>query len=111
MTARPGSPAAATPEAEPGPIIAPPLYGRWHAAQTVVPEDTPRWFRELNLDPRHRVAAAANLGGLVLGEGALGLLMAVLRHQLDRAELIIDAQKKLCVALGLPSADPPSEDE
>ena len=34
-----------------------------------------------------------------------------LRRKLDRAELIIDAQKKLCVALGLPTADPPSEDE
>ena len=30
---------------------------------------------------------------------------ARLRHKLDRAELIIDAQKKLCVALGLPTAD------
>src|SRR5450759_1160271 len=29
---------------------------------------------------------------------------ARLRHKLDRAELIIDAQKKLCVALGLPTA-------
>lgn len=34
-----------------------------------------------------------------------------LRCKLDRAELIIDAQKKLCVALGLPTADPTSEDE
>ena len=34
-----------------------------------------------------------------------------LRRKLDRAELIIDAQKKLCVALGLPSADETSEDE
>ncbi len=30
---------------------------------------------------------------------------ARLRHKLERAELIIDAQKKLCVALGLPTAD------
>ena len=28
-----------------------------------------------------------------------------LRRKLERAELIIDAQKKLCVALGLPTAD------
>ena len=33
-----------------------------------------------------------------------------LRCKLGRAELIIDAQKKLCVALGLPTADEPSED-
>ena len=35
---------------------------------------------------------------------------ARLRHKLGRAELIIDAQKKLCVALGLPTADDSSED-
>lgn len=34
-----------------------------------------------------------------------------LRHKLDRAELIIDAQKKLCVALGLPTADETIGDE
>jgi len=33
-----------------------------------------------------------------------------LRRKLERAELIIDAQKKLCVALGLPTAEEPSED-
>ena len=37
--------------------------------------------------------------------------IARLRHKLERAELIIDAQKKLCVALGLPTADETSEDE
>ena len=36
---------------------------------------------------------------------------ARLRRKLERAELIIDAQKKLCVALGLPTADEASEDE
>jgi transposase len=35
---------------------------------------------------------------------------ARLRHKLERAELIIDAQKKLCVALGLPTADDRNED-
>jgi transposase len=35
---------------------------------------------------------------------------ARLRHKLERAELIIDAQKKLCVALGLPTADETSGD-
>jgi|SRR5450755_3263010 transposase len=34
-----------------------------------------------------------------------------LRRKLERAQLIIDAQKKLCVALGLPTADETSEDE
>src|SRR5580704_11228357 len=35
---------------------------------------------------------------------------ARLRRKLGRAELIIDVQKKLRVALGLPTADEPSED-
>lgn len=43
-----------------GPILAPPLYGRWHAAQERVPAGEPHWLRELNLDPRYR--AAAGLG-------------------------------------------------
>ncbi len=36
---------------------------------------------------------------------------ARLRRKLERAELIIDAQKKLCVALGLPTADDRSDEE
>ena len=36
---------------------------------------------------------------------------ARLRRELERAKLIIDAQKKLCVALGLPTADETSEKE
>ena len=36
--------------------------------------------------------------------------IAGLRHKLARAELIIEAQKKLCVALGLPTADETSGD-
>ena len=36
---------------------------------------------------------------------------ARLRRQLERAEIIIDAQKKLCVALGLPTSDDRNEDE
>lgn len=34
-----------------------------------------------------------------------------LNRKLERAELIIEAQKKLCVALGLPTADDRGEDE
>jgi transposase len=37
--------------------------------------------------------------------------IARLRRKLERAEIIIDAQKKLCVALGLPTADEPSDEE
>ncbi len=40
------------------PIVAPPLYGRWHAASPGmrVP-GSPPWLETLNADPRHRVAA------------------------------------------------------
>ena len=38
--------------------LAPPIYGRWHAAKETVPSKEPHWLRELNLDPRNRVAAA-----------------------------------------------------
>lgn len=37
--------------------------------------------------------------------------IARLRHKLERAEIIIHAQKKLCVALGLPTSDDRTEDE
>lgn len=48
------------------PIVAPPIYGNWHAAQHTVPIDGAApaswpptfWLDELNLDPRNRVVAA-----------------------------------------------------
>lgn len=43
------------------PLLAPPLYGRWHAGSDAARRTPPpalTWFDELNLDPRHRVAAA-----------------------------------------------------
>jgi hypothetical protein len=52
-------------EADPDPLIVPPLYGQWHAVTQrllfgrdgtpVDPNDN--WVHELNLDPRHRVSA------------------------------------------------------
>ena len=53
-------------EDDPDPLITPPLYGTWHAltkrllidrAGVPVPNQG-NWVHELNLDPRHRVAAA-----------------------------------------------------
>ncbi|MEM9908878.1 MAG: hypothetical protein AAF921_28115, partial [Cyanobacteria bacterium P01_D01_bin.44] len=42
------------------PQVTPPIYGRWQAAQRRVGvPGTPAWADELNLDPRHRLAAAA----------------------------------------------------
>jgi hypothetical protein len=53
-------------EDDPDPLITPPLYGTWHALTKRVlidqdgnplPDDR-NWVQQLNLDPRHRVAAA-----------------------------------------------------
>ena len=52
----PGLAAEANPADDP--LLAPPLYGRWHAARKVVARDNASWFDELNLDPRHRAVAA-----------------------------------------------------
>ncbi len=49
----------------PDPVVAPPIYGRWHAArQSVTPEAS--WLSDLNLDPRRRIAAG--LGTRVVQE-------------------------------------------
>ena len=39
------------------PIVAPPMYGSWQAAYDQIDDAAPRWLRELNTDPRRRVAA------------------------------------------------------
>ena len=39
------------------PILGPPIYGQWHAKQHTIKPSNPTWMRELNLDPRSRVAA------------------------------------------------------
>ncbi|MEO0532305.1 MAG: hypothetical protein AAF215_00350 [Cyanobacteria bacterium P01_A01_bin.123] len=42
------------------PQVTPPIYGRWQAdRRRVNGADSPDWLDELNLDPRHRIAAAA----------------------------------------------------
>src|SRR5262249_7877195 len=46
----------ANPNADP--LLAPPMYGRWHAATAQTTPTGTTWFDQLNLDPRWRVAAA-----------------------------------------------------
>ena len=53
---QPGLSEVSTPTADP--LLAPPLYGRWHAARGTVSPGAANWFDELNLDPRWRTAAA-----------------------------------------------------
>ncbi|MEW6734622.1 MAG: hypothetical protein AB1489_25080, partial [Acidobacteriota bacterium] len=45
-------------------VLAPPIYGRWQAAQRTVSANGPLWLQELNLDPRYRVAAG--FGAMVI---------------------------------------------
>jgi hypothetical protein len=53
----PGHIEAISPSADP--LLAPPLYGHWHAARsTVVRTGALTWLDDLNLDPRHRAVAA-----------------------------------------------------
>lgn len=40
------------------PVLAPPIYGQWHAGRRTVTPGAQPWLNRLNLDPRWRVAAA-----------------------------------------------------
>lgn len=59
-------------DADPDPIVTPPLYGTWHALTKRLLKDrngtpaanTGNWLHQLNLDPRHR--SAAGLGTKVV---------------------------------------------
>ena len=52
----PGEALIIDPESDP--LLAPPLYGQWHAARSTVTRTAAPWFDELNLDPRHRSVSA-----------------------------------------------------
>jgi hypothetical protein len=71
------------------PIVAPPLYGRWHALKRKVVANDTGWINELNLDPRHRVAAA--LGGDFVRKNQ-DLLMDMAWEQVGA---VIEANKKI----------------
>jgi hypothetical protein len=63
------------------PVVAPPLYGTWHAQRArLEPGEQPPWFETLNADPRLRVPAA--LGALVVQEQQSDL-MASAWEQVD----------------------------
>lgn len=53
------APAQAMKKEKSEPLLAPPIYGSWQAAQqTVEVTPQPHWLDDLNLDPRHRAVAA-----------------------------------------------------
>ncbi len=47
-------------------LLGPPLYGQWYVDRDSLPpaDQPPLWFRDLNLDPRHRIAAG--IGTMVI---------------------------------------------
>jgi len=47
----------ATADGPADPVIAPPVYGHWHAAHPKVDAGAPAWMRSLNQDPRNRIPA------------------------------------------------------
>ena len=53
---KPGLNQVIAPNADP--LLAPPVYGRWHAGRAVVTPGAANWLDALNLDPRWRTAAA-----------------------------------------------------
>lgn len=73
------------------PVLAPPIYGCWQAAQHIVepitsvtePLPSPPWLHEMNLDPRHRATAA--LGARVV-KSQQEQLMASAWEQLGEIE-------------------------
>src|SRR5262249_53596878 len=73
------------------PLLAPPIYGRWQAAQHTVavsppapaPAPVPSWLHELNLDPRYRAAAAL---GTAAVQAQQEQLMAAAWEQLGEIE-------------------------
>jgi hypothetical protein len=76
-------------------VVAPPLYGGFHTAQSTVPTGRPHWLRELNLDPRFR--AAAGLGTRVVQEQQESLMESAWRQvgEIDKAN---DALRKAQLA-------------
>jgi hypothetical protein len=82
------------PTRRPEPILAPPLYGQWYAAEIALGEERPSgtnppWFHELNRDPRQRVAAG--LGTQVIQNEQQALLAGAW----DQVEEIDDVNSKL----------------
>ncbi len=75
------------------PVVAPPLYGQWHARRIrLAPTDGPPWFQDLNRDPRTRVAAAL---GTAVVQAQQHELMATAWQQVDG---IRDANARLRMA-------------
>ncbi|HTH49493.1 MAG TPA: hypothetical protein VMB21_18400 [Candidatus Limnocylindria bacterium] len=71
------------------PVLAPPMYGRWHGAKTRTDPAVATWFEELNLDPRWRATAA--LGTRVVQEHQEALMASAW----DQAAELAKANQRL----------------
>jgi hypothetical protein len=91
------APAKAQQDGATDPLLAPPIYGRWHAARgtvnTAPAEQT--WLDELNLDPRTRATAA--FGTQVIQEQQ-ELLMASAWEQLGEIERVNQLRRQAQLA-------------
>jgi hypothetical protein len=76
------------------PVVGPPLYGQEQARQFTVPDDQvePNWLRELNLDPRSRIAAG--LGALAVRGEQEALVASAWLQLAERAEQDQQAQRR-----------------
>ena len=94
------SPAAPSPTsgAITEPLLAPPLYGRWHAARALVTPGAANWFDELNLDPRWRSAAA--LGTSVIQQHQEAL-MASAWEQAAQIQQVNQRMRQLQVSMAV----------
>jgi hypothetical protein len=73
-------------------VIAPPLYGQWHAARArLQPNDGRPWFYELNLDPRNRVAAG--LGTQVVQRNQEALLASAWEQFDDLRQINVERRR------------------
>jgi hypothetical protein len=83
-----------------GPVVAPPVYGRWQSAQDTVPTDSaqPAWLRDLNLDPSAR--AVAGLGVAVVQKKQEELVAAAW-NQLGDATAVRALERRLEVAVAV----------
>ncbi len=77
-------------------LLGPPLYGQWYVDRDSLPsaDQPPHWFRDLNLDPRHRIAAG--IGTMVIRKEQESLMASAWdqleqqrrdRQRLKRAQL------------------------
>jgi hypothetical protein len=78
-------------------LVGPPLYGRWYAGVSRIPEDDqgPHWLRDLNLDPRLRAYASL---GVQTAQKHQEALMASAWEQLDQVEAVNRALRQAQLA-------------